>query len=321
MLLAPSRANAQSPQIHIRPDRGLCARRIGLAPRTEQDLLKYCYHVAGAVGCMMAIIMGVDQTTKQRSSALQIWARHSSLPILRVTSAKMMPLNAVTFLTNGWRRQTFLRVNKCGHSIARGSPILAGGWRIWPRITRPADGSARARCHSALVGRYWRHGHLRRHCSRSGGPRAGRMGSSGHRQQRRKVEMDHKGIAAGNQNMTPGLPGSAAQAALRGARNRCPSCGQNTLFLKFLKPVSRCRSCDQDWTHQQADDFPAYLAILLTGHILAPLIIALVNHTSLPVWGLMIAVRIFCACHDVGDAAAGEGSDHCDPVVAWHAWI
>lgn len=29
-------------------------------PRTENDLYQYCYHVAGAVGCMMAIVMGVD---------------------------------------------------------------------------------------------------------------------------------------------------------------------------------------------------------------------------------------------------------------------
>ncbi len=29
-------------------------------PRTENDLLTYCYHVAGVVGCMMAVIMGVD---------------------------------------------------------------------------------------------------------------------------------------------------------------------------------------------------------------------------------------------------------------------
>lgn len=28
-------------------------------PRTEDDLYLYCYHVAGAVGCMMAIVMGV----------------------------------------------------------------------------------------------------------------------------------------------------------------------------------------------------------------------------------------------------------------------
>ena len=29
-------------------------------PRSEDDLLTYCYHVAGAVGCMMAVVMGVD---------------------------------------------------------------------------------------------------------------------------------------------------------------------------------------------------------------------------------------------------------------------
>ena len=29
-------------------------------PRTEDDLLRYCYHVAGSVGCMMAVVMGVD---------------------------------------------------------------------------------------------------------------------------------------------------------------------------------------------------------------------------------------------------------------------
>ncbi len=32
----------------------------GFAPDTEADLLRYCYHVAGVVGLMMAVIMGVD---------------------------------------------------------------------------------------------------------------------------------------------------------------------------------------------------------------------------------------------------------------------
>lgn len=30
------------------------------SPRTTQDLLTYCYHVAGVVGLMMAVVMGVD---------------------------------------------------------------------------------------------------------------------------------------------------------------------------------------------------------------------------------------------------------------------
>jgi len=32
----------------------------GWFPRSEDDLLRYCYHVAGTVGCMMAVVMGVD---------------------------------------------------------------------------------------------------------------------------------------------------------------------------------------------------------------------------------------------------------------------
>lgn len=32
----------------------------GWQPRSEADLFSYCYNVAGAVGCMMAIVMGVD---------------------------------------------------------------------------------------------------------------------------------------------------------------------------------------------------------------------------------------------------------------------
>jgi len=32
----------------------------GWRPRSEADMLRYCYHVAGAVGCMMAVVMGVS---------------------------------------------------------------------------------------------------------------------------------------------------------------------------------------------------------------------------------------------------------------------
>lgn len=32
----------------------------GWRPRGEADMLRYCYHVAGAVGTMMAVVMGVD---------------------------------------------------------------------------------------------------------------------------------------------------------------------------------------------------------------------------------------------------------------------
>ena len=42
-------------------------------PRTEADLYRYCYHVAGVVGCMMAVVMGVpadDDATLDRACDL-----------------------------------------------------------------------------------------------------------------------------------------------------------------------------------------------------------------------------------------------------------
>ena len=45
------------------------------------------------------------------------------------------------------------------------------------------------------------------------------------------------------------------------------------MFAAFLKPVAACGSCGQRWDGHQADDFPAYLVILLLGHLLLPLMI------------------------------------------------
>lgn len=71
------------------------------------------------------------------------------------------------------------------------------------------------------------------------------------------------------------LPASFRQAAFRGIRCICPRCGEAALFRKWLKPAGTCAGCGVDWSPQRADDFPAYIAIFVTGHLLAPLIIML----------------------------------------------
>jgi uncharacterized protein (DUF983 family) len=72
------------------------------------------------------------------------------------------------------------------------------------------------------------------------------------------------------------LPETYPQAALRGGiKCRCPRCGEGKLFRKWLKPVDRCTACGQDWSLQRADDFPAYVSIIVTGHVLAPLLVIL----------------------------------------------
>jgi len=92
----------------------------------------------------------------------------------------------------------------------------------------------------------------------------------------------------------PDLPENAWLAMFRGARGRCPRCGQAALFRQFLKPFDHCPHCKQDWTHQRADDFPPYISTLLTGHIMAPVIIALIESEALSL-GAMIAIVVAMA--------------------------
>jgi len=58
-----------------------------------------------------------------------------------------------------------------------------------------------------------------------------------------------------------------------GLRGRCPSCGKGHIFGKFLKVQDSCEVCAEELHHQRADDFPAYLVIVLVGHLVVPLIL------------------------------------------------
>lgn len=59
-------------------------------------------------------------------------------------------------------------------------------------------------------------------------------------------------------------------ALARGWRRRCPSCGAGPILKGYLKVRDACPVCDQAFHHHRADDGPAYLTILIVGHILAP---------------------------------------------------
>ncbi len=61
-------------------------------------------------------------------------------------------------------------------------------------------------------------------------------------------------------------------ALKRGWRRKCPNCGTGPLFTGYLKVRDHCPVCKQDLSHQRADDGPAYLTILIVGHLLAPLL-------------------------------------------------
>ena len=55
--------------------RGFALDESGWQPETEEELALYCYYVAGAVGCMMAVVMGIpaeDSDTLEAAAALGI---------------------------------------------------------------------------------------------------------------------------------------------------------------------------------------------------------------------------------------------------------
>lgn len=57
-------------------------------------------------------------------------------------------------------------------------------------------------------------------------------------------------------------------AIWRGLRCKCPNCGEGQLFSGYLKVADHCPKCNEELFHHRADDGPAYLTILLVGHIL-----------------------------------------------------
>ncbi len=112
------------------------------------------------------------------------------------------------------------------------------------------------------------------------------------------------------------LPRSAGSAIMRGIRGMCPRCGGTHLFARGLKPVERCRMCGQNWTLHAADDFPPYIAILLTGHLMAPVIILLGKAEWIPEWAMMLIVLALAASLIAAILRPAKGG-----VIAMQWWL
>jgi uncharacterized protein (DUF983 family) len=64
-------------------------------------------------------------------------------------------------------------------------------------------------------------------------------------------------------------PRDLRSALRKGLRRRCPNCGAGPVFNGYLHVRKSCQVCRQDFSGARADDGPAYLTILLVGHIAA----------------------------------------------------
>jgi uncharacterized protein (DUF983 family) len=61
-------------------------------------------------------------------------------------------------------------------------------------------------------------------------------------------------------------------ALWRGLNRKCPSCGQGKAFTSYLKVAEACPHCQTPLGLYPTDDGPAYITMLLVGHIVvAPL--------------------------------------------------
>jgi uncharacterized protein (DUF983 family) len=56
-------------------------------------------------------------------------------------------------------------------------------------------------------------------------------------------------------------------AITHSVRGHCPSCGEGKLFRAYLKQVEHCSTCNERLGHIRADDGPAWLTIMVVGHI------------------------------------------------------
>ena len=84
--------------------------------------------------------------------------------------------------------------------------------------------------------------------------------------------------------MIKNWPRDLTQGMLRGFRCRCPACGEGKLFRAFLKVDDICPACGEEMHHHRADDFPAYLVIVIVGHIVVPLVLAVETHIAPSYW-------------------------------------
>jgi uncharacterized protein (DUF983 family) len=117
----------------------------------------------------------------------------------------------------------------------------------------------------------------------------------------------------------------------RGLSCRCPACGKGRLFGAFLKPVDRCAGCGEDLSHQRADDLPAYLVIIVVGHVLLggylltdmvfrvspfvhiaiwiPVSIVAAIAVIQPIKGGVIGLQWALRMHGFGDGGSDDGPD------------
>ena len=106
-----------------------------------------------------------------------------------------------------------------------------------------------------------------------------------------------------------------------GLRGKCPACGKGHMFRAFLKVADRCDACGEELHHQRADDFPAYLVIVIVGHLVVPLILHVEMAYEPAYWIHAVAVAAADARPLAAADPAHQGRGYRDAVAHRHARV
>lgn len=82
--------------------------------------------------------------------------------------------------------------------------------------------------------------------------------------------------------LKPGRP--VFESMKRGFGGHCPNCGKGNLFRAFLKVADDCSQCGEAFQHHRADDLPAYLVIVIVGHITVGGVMGTLHLTDWATW-------------------------------------
>ncbi|AMS42778.1 DUF983 domain-containing protein [Aminobacter sp. NyZ550] len=91
-------------------------------------------------------------------------------------------------------------------------------------------------------------------------------------------------VFGGNHHKVAREPRPVWQAIKRGLLCKCPNCGQGRLFASFVKTVDRCEVCHEEIFHHRADDLPAYLVVVIVGHIVVGAFMGVEATSKLALW-------------------------------------
>lgn len=94
------------------------------------------------------------------------------------------------------------------------------------------------------------------------------------------MHSDHISVHQGSTSFErPLLP-----ALLRGWHRRCPNCGGGPVFDGFLAVRPACAACGEDLHHHRADDLPAWVTIVIVGHLIVGILLSVETAIRPPMW-------------------------------------